>query len=242
MDGVTAGQLAREILKGLYVVAAVAAAAMVAGWRTVRPLVVAAAQLLLALVIIFEEWGWEPLAAALARLARFRPIAALERWIAGLPPFGALLVFALPVTLLFPLKLVAVWLLAQGKVFLAGTLFVGAKLASTAIIARLFMLTKPALMRIGWFARAYAWFLPWHDAALAWLRNSWAWRQGRIVKATTKRLIMPLKRRLIARAGELRDAFRARWPGLALTVRATLLQWKRRVTAAAARLFRQRLL
>jgi hypothetical protein len=239
---VTAGQIAREILKGFYVAAAVAAAAMVAGWRTLRPLVVAAAQLLLALVVIFEEWGWEPLAAALARLARYRPIAALERWIAGLPPLGALFIFAAPMTLLFPLKLVAVWLLAQGKVLMAGALFVGAKLASTAIVARLFMLTKPALMRIGWFARAYTWYLPWQEAAFAWLRGSWAWRQGRVVKATVKRALMPLKRRLLARASEVRDAIRARWPDIVRRSRLVLVTWKREAVALAARLFGQRML
>lgn len=238
----TAGQIAREILKGLNVAAAVAAAALVAGWRTLRPLLVAAAQVLLALVVIFEEWGWEPLAAALARLARYRPIAALERWIAGLPPFGALLVFALPVTLLFPLKLVAVWLLAQGKVLLAAVLFIGAKVASTAIVARLFMLTKPALMQIGLFARAYTWFLPWQEAAFAWLRSSWAWRQGRVVKAVVKRALTPLKRRLVARAGELRDAIRARWPDIARRARLVLVSWKREAVALAARLFGQRML
>ena len=45
---------------------------------------------LLALLILFEEWGWEPLRAALASLGRWPPVAALERRIAALPPYGAL--------------------------------------------------------------------------------------------------------------------------------------------------------
>lgn len=220
----TAQALARRLLGGLGVVAAVGAAAAIALWRTLRPLALAVAQVLLALVVVFEEWGWQPLAAALAWFARFRPIALLEAWIASLPPYGALAVFALPVTLLFPLKLVAVWLLANGKVFLAGALFIGAKLASTAFLARIFMLTKPALMQIAWFRRAYAWFVPWEEAALGWLRASWAWRAGRILKARAKRFAMPLRRRLAAAVVAFRDGLRRRWPIVVRQARMVLVR------------------
>ena len=62
--------------------------------------------------------------------------------------------FALPTLLLLPLKLLALLLIAKGQVILAGLLFVAAKVVATALIARLFMLTQPALMQIGWFAWA----------------------------------------------------------------------------------------
>ncbi len=62
---------------------------------------------LLALVIVFEEWGWKPLAAALGLLARFRPIAWVEQRIAELPPWASLCVFAEPTALFLPLKLAA---------------------------------------------------------------------------------------------------------------------------------------
>ena len=181
-------------------------------WRTLRPALMAAVNVVVALIVIFEEWGWQPLARALAWFARFRPIAALERWIAGLPPYGALAVFALPMTLLFPLKLVAVWLLANGHVLGAGALFIGAKLASTAFVARIFMLVKPSLLRIGWFARAYASFVPWEQAAAQWLRASWAWRMGRVVKVQIKRGIADMKRRLGPRIAAALDDLRRRWP------------------------------
>lgn len=155
-------------------------------WQIVRPPLMAALQLLAALIVLFEEWGWKPLSEFLAYLARFAPIAALERWIAGLPPLGALVVFALPTTLLLPLKFVAVWLLAGGKYWTATALFAGAKVVSTALIARIFTLTKPTLMRIAWFARAYNWFVPWKDALFAQIRASWVWRYGRMVKTRVK--------------------------------------------------------
>ncbi len=176
----TAGDLRHQILTWLSAAVALLAAGAVALWRALRPALVLGGQLIFALIVIFEEWGWQPLARAVAALARYKPWAMLEGWIAGLPPYGALGVFAMPAVLLFPLKLLAVYLFANGKVLLGTGLLIGAKLTSTAFVARIFALTKPALMRIGWFARAYAWFVPWEEAALAWLRSSWAWRVGRV--------------------------------------------------------------
>lgn len=171
-------------------------------WSMVRPPLLFTLQVVAALIVLFEEWGWRPLSDALGRLAELRPLAAVERWIAGLSPYAALLVFALPTTLLLPLKFVAVWLLARGFLWSASALFVGAKLASTALIARIFMLTKPALMEIVWFRLAYDWFTPWKEALFATIRASFAWRYGRMVKTRvrleTKRAWMRLKPRLVA--------------------------------------------
>jgi hypothetical protein len=151
-------------------------------WGIARGPLIAALNIIAALIILFEEWGWRPLSDLIARLAKYAPVAALERWIAGLPPGAALIVIALPTTLLLPLKLVAVWLLANGHLATATLLFLAAKIASTALIARIFILTKPSLMRIAWFARAYNWFIPWQDALFAEIRSSWVWRYGRMLK------------------------------------------------------------
>lgn len=151
-------------------------------WSIVRVPVLFVLQLAAALILIFEEWGWKPLSDLLARLTRFRLWARLEQWIALLPPYGALAVFALPTLILLPLKFLSVWLLANGFYFSAGGLFLGAKVASTAFIARIFLLTKPALMRIGWFARGYNWLMPWKDAIFARIRASFTWRYGRMLK------------------------------------------------------------
>ena len=202
------GDLRRQFLAGISAVASMIGAALVTAWRVVRPAMRFLVQLVLALVVIFEEWGWQPLARAVAALARFKPWALLEASIARLPPYGALAVFALPAVLLFPLKLVALWLLAGGHVILAGLLFVCAKLASTAFLARIFMLTQPALMRIGWFARAYERFMPWKHSAEEWLRASWAWRYGRIVKSKVNKAVKAAWADLQPQIKEWRERFR----------------------------------
>ena len=81
-----------------------------------------------ALIVLFEQWGWRPLAAALQTIAHVAPIAALERRISRLPPYAALVTFALPTVLLVPLKLFALYLIANGHAFSAGGLFIGAKI------------------------------------------------------------------------------------------------------------------
>lgn len=155
-------------------------------WRVVRWPLSFALQVLAALILLFEEWGWRPLAEALAYLSRFKVWARMEQAIAALPPYGALVALAVPTSVLFPLKLLAVFLIAQGKVVAASMLFVGAKIASTALIARIFLLTKPSLMQIGWFARIYDFVMPWKEALFARIRASWAWRYGRMVKTRVR--------------------------------------------------------
>ncbi len=155
-------------------------------WGIARGPLITALNIVAALVVLFEEWGWRPLSDAIAWLARFAPVALLERWIAGLPPYGALAVFALPAVLIFPLKLIAVWLLANGHFATATFLFVGAKVVSTALVARIFLLTKPTLMLIPWFARAFNWFVPWKDALFVTIRASWVWRYSRMLKTRVR--------------------------------------------------------
>lgn len=151
-------------------------------WDHVRPVIVLALNIVAALLLLFEEWGWRPLSAFVAGLARFRVWAMAEMWIAGLPPYGALLTLAVPSAILIPAKLLGVYLLATGHFLTAAVVIIAAKMASTALIARIFLLTKPALMQIPWFARAYEMFMPWQEALFARIRASWVWRYGRVLK------------------------------------------------------------
>jgi hypothetical protein len=160
-------------------------------------------QTLLALIIVFEEWGWRPLAAALAQFARLRPIAWLEAQIQRLPPYGALLVFAMPSILILPLKLIALYLITAGQEVAAALLFIGAKVVGTAIVARLFQLTEAQLLLIPWFARGYGIVMPWKHALTEWVRDSWAWRYGRVVKERLRRLTRQVMQAVRAEAALL---------------------------------------
>jgi hypothetical protein len=157
-------------------------------WQGARPIVRGSLQILLALVIVFEEWGWRPLAELIGRLARWQPWARLEFAIARLPRYAALVAFALPTLLLLPLKFLALLLIGRGQLFLASVLFIGAKVFATALVARLFTLTQPALMQIGWFAWTYDNVMPWKEALTERVRASAPWRLGRLWKERLRRL------------------------------------------------------
>jgi hypothetical protein len=147
-----------------------------------------AAGAVLALLILFEEWGWEPLQRALARLGRLPLLRQLEAFIARLPPAAALVVFLVPALLLLPVKLAALALIAQGQRLLGLAVIVLAKLVGTAIVARLFTLTRPALMQLPWFAHLFGRWTAWKDGLLAWVRATWAWRWGRVLKRQVRQV------------------------------------------------------
>ena len=136
----------------------------------------------IALVVLFEEWGWEPLQRLMARIARLPGLRQLEDMVAGLPPWAALIVVLLPSFLLVPVKLFALWLIGVGKGGLGLTVIVVAKIIGTAVVARLFTLTRPALKRLLWFDAIYGRWVAWKESVIARVRLSWAWRVGHVVK------------------------------------------------------------
>lgn len=142
---------------------------------------------LLALVILFEEWGWVPLARMLGWLGRLPLFARIERWVQRLPPYAALALFALPTLALLPIKLLALWLISMGRTGLGLLVIVLAKIVGTAVVARLFMLTQPALMQLAWFARWYARWIAWKTLLLEQVHASQIWQELRRAKLVAKR-------------------------------------------------------
>ncbi len=170
----------------------------------------------LALILLFEEWGWQPLANLIGRLRRFEIWQRLEVWLQGLPPYGALCAFLLPSCLIFPLKVVAVYLVATGHFVTAALMLVGAKVIGTAILARIFILTQPKLMRIGWFARLYNVVMPWKDALFAYVRATWVWRYARVLKRRVKLVMRGAWETLLPRLSLVRVYLRDLWRRLML--------------------------
>lgn len=134
-------------------------------------------------ILLFEEWGWQPLSRLAARLASLPFLRQLEAWIAKLPPWAALATFALPGLALLPVKIAALYFIGTGHKFAGMVVLIAAKLAGTAIVARLFQITEPALMQLGWFARWYPRWKAWKDRVLEQVRSSPLWQQGRQIKA-----------------------------------------------------------
>ena len=150
-------------------------------WSALRGLRDAATGLL-ALLIVFEEWGWGPLSRLLERIGQLPLLRQMEARISLLPPRAALLVFLLPTIALLPIKLLALGLIAHGHRTLGVLVIIAAKLIGTAIVARLFTLTQAALLQIPWFAKLYWPWIVWKEGVLMRLRASWAWRLSRALK------------------------------------------------------------
>ena len=144
-------------------------------WRLARGLLLTLA----AVVIFIEEWGFRPLTAWATRLAKWPPLARLEARIQAVPPRVALALFLVPALLLFPIKLLALWFIHQGRTVLGVMVIVAAKVLGTALVGRLFILTEAQLMHFAWFARALAWWRATKERVKAALRGSGAWRAAR---------------------------------------------------------------
>ena len=72
---------------------------------------------LLAVIFLIEAWLWDHLEPIVERIVARIPFRAFKQWLAEridtLSPAMTLIVFAVPVIPLFPLKLVGLWLLAH---------------------------------------------------------------------------------------------------------------------------------
>ena len=137
---------------------------------------------LIALVVWIEEWGWKPLAALLARLDAWPPLARLEDRVRRATPRIALALFLVPAVALFPLKLMALWLIHAGHGMLGIGVIVFAKLFGTALVGRLFILSEPQLMQFAWLARAMGWWRATKVRIEQALRESGFWRTARRLK------------------------------------------------------------
>jgi hypothetical protein len=182
--------------------------------RLMRPFLV-----LLAIIFLIEAWLWRHLEPVVAWIVERIPLRALKAriaaWIETIPPAAALAVFVVPAILLFPLKLLTLWLLAQKQLMAAGLVFTFAKLAGLGITAFVFEATRPKLLQMAWFRWVYEHVL----MALAWAHRLADPIKDRIRKAMhvfrpkragrAMRLFWRIRRRMRGGAAVRTDAPRA---------------------------------
>lgn len=129
--------------------------------KLLRPLLIA----LGVVIVLFEELAWDILSHLMARLARLPILARIEAQIRRLPPYGAMALFLLPILVILPFKLLAVWLMAQGHVIGGIAVLLAAKFSGMAAWARIYALCHPALSTLGWFVKLEATLHRWRDWA-----------------------------------------------------------------------------
>ena len=155
--------------------------------------------ILLALVFLFEAWLWDHLWPIVRRIVDLVPWRRLKQRLAEaierLPPYATLLVFLVPIVLLFPLKLLGLWMLAHGSWLGAMTVLALAKLISMGVTAFIFELTRPKLLQLAWFRWLYELVLAW----LAWAHalidpikheiKAWIARQRALIRRRLRRYL-----------------------------------------------------
>ncbi|WP_127091228.1 hypothetical protein [Aquabacter cavernae] len=119
--------------------------------RWARPLLV-----VLAALFLLEAWLWRRLGplvdwcAALIPFARLK--AAIACWARRLPPYGALLLFLVPILLVEPLNLVALWGFSHHHWTLGAASLLFEKLVGVGLMAFVYGACEPQLRAINWFA------------------------------------------------------------------------------------------
>lgn len=166
---------------------------------------------LLALIFLAEAWLWDRLEPVVARVVAWIPLRAFKRWlaerIAHLSPPLTLLVFLVPALLLFPLKLLAIWLLAHHNWIGAALVIVFGKLLGVGVAAFVFDVTRPKLMQMPWFRKTYdlvmgarLWAHRMVAPVMARLRAQFALLGGATSPRWVRRIIRTRRRMLAARA------------------------------------------
>jgi hypothetical protein len=143
--------------------------------RLTRPLLYLAAVLL-----VIEEWLWVHASALLRRLCRWPPLAKLETWIRSRSPWQSVSLFLVPViVVLVPAKVACLMLWGHGHHWWALLFLVGDKIVGTAMFARLYQITEPAITTFGSIRRGRDAFLRWREHMYAWLHRQAAYRAAR---------------------------------------------------------------
>ncbi|WP_426190457.1 hypothetical protein [Massilia sp. DWR3-1-1] len=169
--------------------------------RLLSPLVVAGA-----LLLLLEEWCWDLGLALVRTVSAWPPFKLIDARIATLSPYPALCLFVLPAALLLPVKLLALFAIGAGYPVTGVAVFVAAKLGGAALVARVYFLTRPALLTLPWFARWHARFLAVRDDWLARLRATGFYRRAAL---TSEQLRQALRRRWLRLRRRSRHGARA---------------------------------
>jgi hypothetical protein len=145
---------------------------------------------LVAIVFLIEEAIWDWTAKLMARLGAMRLVHAIEKRIAAMLPRWALVTFLLPSLILIPAKLIGLHAIADGHLFIGSGVFILAKLLGMALFSRIFNLTRPALMQLGWFVRLYEFVMYYRNRIHTYLDN---WPAYQRIKQHIKTLVERIK-------------------------------------------------
>ena len=85
-----------------------------------------------------------------------------------LGPYQSLSLLAVPLCIVEPLKLVAIALAGKGHWITGTGMIIAAYAASIFVVERLFLIVKPKLLKLEWFAWAWRRFVAARNSIVSW--------------------------------------------------------------------------
>jgi hypothetical protein len=126
---------------------------------------------LLAIIFLIEAWLWDHLEPIVAKVVAWIPLREFKQWLAdrvdALSPAMTLIVFAVPVIPLFPLKLFGMWLLVHEYWLTAAFTILFAKFVGVGVTAFIFDVTRDKLLEMRWFEALYEFIMRMREKATA---------------------------------------------------------------------------
>ena len=146
---------------------------------SVKKILMAPLAVLGVLAMLVEEWLWGRLVAFGHWIGQMPVLRTVEARLRVLSPNMAACALLFPVLLILPVKILAVWIMSTGRWGLGVTVLLSAKVAGTALVARIYTVCEPALSTLLWFVHTRAWFLDAKDWAHRRLESWELWRLAR---------------------------------------------------------------
>jgi hypothetical protein len=143
--------------------------------RLVRRILTLPLAALATLVVLFDDLVRSAVKPALAWLASLEPVRRVEAAVARLPPYPTLALFLIPMAVIWPIKLYALYLIGLGHVAYGALAFVAAKVVGIGLAERLFAISRDKLLSIGWFAKGYFFVIAVRDRVHLYLKGTRWW-------------------------------------------------------------------
>ncbi len=148
-------------------------------------------------IFIVEEFIWNPATAFLKWARKSFLVCYAEDWISKQKGYWAIIaLFIIPGIPIWPIKLLALYLLGHEHVYFGISLFIAVKIVATALFAQLYTLVGQECEKVSWFHCLAGW--------VRWVRNK---VQSHPTYQEAHAILVALKTKIKTRKSALRQRF-----------------------------------
>ncbi|MGO4705504.1 hypothetical protein AB4072_06985 [Microvirga sp. 2MCAF38] len=135
------------------------------------------------IVVLIDDAFRAVVVPAVRRLAQIGAIRRLEMLIGQMPAYGILTLFLVPLAIIEPFKLYALYLMGLGHILSGLFVFALAKIVGVGLAERLFAIGRDKLLSIHWFAWCFERCLAVRDAIHMRLEKMKIWQDAKAIVA-----------------------------------------------------------